>query len=366
MMCFVFRFAVVVLFLSTLCPVAAEDIKPAVDNLIRPLIDEKRTVGVVVGILNGEETRVFGYGRMVKEFDRAPNGDTVFEIGSITKVFTATILADMVLKGEVKLEDPVRLYVPEDARIPTSGTREITLLDLATHRSGLPRMPANFHLSELRNRANPYKNYDADMMFRFLSVFQLPRGIDERYEYSNLGYALLGYALTRKAGKSYEELVLERVCRPLGLGDTTQTFSPGRKARLARGYTQDLKATLNWDLEAFAAAGGLRSTTNDMLRFMKANLGLTETKLGPALEMAQKPRRPAQSRWTRMGLGWHISLLHGTEYNVINHNGGTGGYHSYLGFVKETKTGVVILANSPWYTDPVALQVLRLLDSGQE
>ena len=157
----------------------------------------------------------------------------MFEIGSITKVFTAAILADMVARGQVRLDDPVAQLLPATVKVPSRNGRRITLLDLATQSSGLPRLPTNF---APKDSANPYADYGDQQLYDFLSGYELPRDPGATYEYSNLGMGLLGHALARKAGMSYEQLVSRRVLAPLGMKETAITLSPALRPRLVPGH----------------------------------------------------------------------------------------------------------------------------------
>lgn len=342
--------------------VRADDFKPQIDQTIRSLIEEKKTLGVAVGILTqNEPAKAFGYGKVAQKSDKEPDGDTIFEIGSITKVFTALLLSDMAAEGLVKLDDPVRLYLPDNVKVPTRGGKEITLLDLATHRSGLPRLPTNFVYSQMRSASNPYAHYTPQLMFAFLSGYELPRGIGSKYEYSNFGFGLLGYALARKANRSYEELVVKRICEPLKMKDTRITLSPELRARLAEGHTTGGKVAANWDFDTLAGCGALRSSVSDLLIFAAANLGRIKTPLLSAMETCHAERGDSDVKTVRMGLGWHSLHPQGTEQKVIWHNGGTGGYHSYLGFIKESQTAVVVLSNSTTSIDAQALRILKAI-----
>ena len=205
----------------------------AIKAILQSRVDSKQAVGIVVATLDHGRTNIYTAGSSGAP-GVALDGNTEFEIGSITKVFTASVLADMVAKGEVKLDDPVAKYLPTSVKIPTRNGRQITLLDLATQSSGLPRMPDNLHP---KDEANPYADYTVDQMYSFLSSYQLPRDIGSKYEYSNLGVGLLGHALALRAGKSYEDLVTERILRPLGMNDTRITLSPSMKSRLAPGHS---------------------------------------------------------------------------------------------------------------------------------
>ena len=342
----------------------AADLKSQIGEVIQPFIGEKKNVGIAVGIIRGEERQVLGCGRQSLETDKQPDGNTLFEIGSITKVFTTLLLADMAEDGLVNLDDPVRLYLPKDVVVPTRGGKEITLFHLATHTSSLPRMPTNFLASQFRDWTNPNAHYTTELMYLFLSAHKLSRDIGTKYEYSNFGVALLGHVLARRANMDYEQLVVRRICDPLGMGDTRITLSPQQRLRLAEGHSRRGKPVANWDLNAIAGAGALRSSVNDLLTFLSANLGLTKTDLLSAMETCHAARSEAGRKGSRVGMGWHILEPPANDKRIIWHNGGTGGYCSYIGFIKETRTGVVVLSNSANSVDAAGIRILKLLNPG--
>ena len=212
--------------------------REAIDLYVRPLVDGEYCQAVVLG-------RVFGYGKKSAQDEARPDGDTVFEIGSATKVFTALLLVDMVRRGEVSLDDPVQKFLPDDVKVPKKGEQPITLDHLASHRSGLPRMPDNF---TPKDPANPYADYSVKQMYEFLSRCQPAREAGEAFEYSNLGAGLLGHALARRAGKTYEALVVERICKPLGMSDTAVTLKQPTRSRLAPGHDAAGEPASNWDI----------------------------------------------------------------------------------------------------------------------
>jgi serine-type D-Ala-D-Ala carboxypeptidase/endopeptidase len=302
---------------------------------------QHQSVGIVVGIIGREGRRVIAYGHLEKEDSRPVNGDTIFEIGSETKVFTALLLADMVQGGEVALHDPVAKYLPANVKMPERNGRSITLVDLATHTSGLPRLPQNL---SPKDPSDPYADYSVEQLYEFLAGYQLTRDIGSQYEYSNLGGGLLGHVLALRGGMSYEALVESRICAPLGMSSTRITLTPEMKARLAKGYDAAMEPAENWDLPTLAGAGALRSTANDMLIFMAANLGYTKTSLAPALAAMLQVRRPTGQAGLEIALGWHILSANGKE--IAWHNGGTGGYRSYMGFDPKARGGVVLLSNA--------------------
>jgi len=312
----------------------------AIHRILAERIDVQRQgVGLVVGVVDAAGRRVVSHGVRAKGDARALDGDTVFEIGSITKVFTALLLSDMVARGEAALDEPVAALLPPEVRVPERGGKAITLIDLATHTSALPGLPTNF---APKDALNPYADYTVDQLHTFLGEYALIRDIGSRYEYSNLGAGLLGHALSRRAGQSYEALVATRITRPLGLKDTVITLSPAQRTRMAQGHDASGQPTPNWDLPTLAGAGALRSTANDMLTFLAAEMGLTATPLRSAMDAQLVPRRPAGGPMA-IALGWHVIKAGGRE--VVWHNGGTGGYRSFIGFDPKTRVGVVVLAN---------------------
>ena len=313
-----------------------------------------KAVGIVAGLVDATGERFTTTGATAPGGTVAPDADTIFEIGSITKVFTSLVLADMVVRGEVRLDDPVAKFLPKTVRVPGREGREITLLDLSNQVSGLPRLPDNLKPAD---PGDPYADYGPARLYEFLSGYTLTRGIGEKYEYSNLGVGLLGHALALKAGVSYEELVRRRVLEPLGMTDTTMTLTEAQERRLAKGTGPSLQPVKNWRLDALAGAGALRSTGRDMLKFLTAAMGLRETPLRPAFDLMLEKRRPTGTPDLDIAMGWHIWTKYGTE--IVWHNGGTGGYRSFAGFVPKTKTGVVVLCNTSFGVDDLGLHALE-------
>jgi len=256
-------------------------------------------------------------------------------------VFTALLLANMAERGEVALRDPVVKYLPPGTKMPERNGRSITPVDLATHTSGLPRLPTNM---SPKDPNNPYADYSVKQLYEFLSTYQLSRDIGSQYEYSNLGGGLLGHALALRAGMSYEDLVESRICAPLGMNSTRITLTPEMKGRLAGGHNAALETVENWDLPTLAGAGALRSTANDLLTFVAANLGYTKSPLASAMAAMLKERRPTGQPGLEVALGWHIFTTGGKE--IIWHNGGTGGYRSFMGLDPKARVGVVVLSNA--------------------
>jgi len=315
------------------------DLQARVDALARPFVEGEVVTGMVVGIVKDGERHVFGYGRVRPGEDGAPDGRTVYEIGSVSKVFTGILLADLVREGVVRLDQPVDELLPEGVRAPSRDERRITLRDLSTHTSGLPRMPSNF---EPADPADPYADYDAERLLAWLKDAKLERVPGERYGYSNLGVALLGYALTRAAGEPYEVLLRKRILDPLGMADTAVVPTEAMRARLAPGTTADGAPAPGWDLGVFVAAGGIRSTVDDLLTFLEANLEDAETPLAASMATARAEHAAPGGHGVRMGLGWHFGSAPGGRW----HNGQTGGYHAHVGLLLDDGIGIVVLANT--------------------
>jgi D-alanyl-D-alanine-carboxypeptidase/D-alanyl-D-alanine-endopeptidase len=317
---------------------------------VEKAVQERIAVGtyqtLVFGVVDGDKSEVVAFGKL--DDGKAPDGDTVYEIGSITKTFTATLLAQAALSGRVTLDTPVAQLLP-DFKIPSRGGREITLGELGTQHSGLPPMPSNFLP---RDPANPYADYDAAKLKAFLAGYQLQRDPGATYEYSNLGFGLLGYALAQWEHKTYGAVTDEEILNPLGMTMSGTAFTDAMRAHLAPGHDDTGKAAKSWDIDVLAGAGAVRSTANDMLRYLKVNMGIDQSPLAAAMKLAQQPRSE-MAKTLRIGLGWMT-----TDKGIVWHNGMTGGYRSFLGFTAEGRRGVVILANTAVDADDLGFATL--------
>jgi len=360
--------AILALILLPPLALGAEADRSAIDELVKPFVKDKPYLALVVGITRPAGHQVCGYGQADLEGkQQVPDGATVFEIGSITKIFTGTLLADQVLLGVVRLDDPVQKYLPDDLVVPRRDHRAISLLHLATHTSSLPVQPPTIGLLALvsKDPANPYGEYDEARLRRTLADLKLSRPIGSRFEYSNLGVGLLGHALAHaaKAG-SYEDLLVERLAKPLGMADTRLRLSAEQTRRFAPGHNKEGKKTSPWTFARLEACGGLRSTAHDLLLFADAAMGRQKTPLAESFRMAQQPWRetflgPLKDQsiglcWFRETLPWRKGNL-----NWLWHNGGTGGFRSFLGLVPAKKLGVVLLSNSPHNLDALGVAILR-------
>ena len=328
--------------------------KTSLDAVLKERVDSGKGVGIVAAILEADgSSTVSAYGKSGP--DALPlDADSVLEIGSITKVFTAAILADMAERGEVKFDDPVEKFLPAGVTVPRRGDRQITLQDLATHTSGLPRLPNNMAPA---NPLDPYVDYTADRLYAFLKSYELTRDIGALHEYSNLGAGLLGHALALRAGKSYEALVKERVLDPLGMTRTAITLTPWMKQHLALGHNAAGVVVANWNVGVLAGAGGLRSTANDMLRFARANLPGASGRLPRLMQQMHEIRKKDVRPDLSQALGWLVR--HRGGQSVVWHNGGTGGYRSWMGFDPNARRAAIVLANSQHGADDLGFRLLE-------
>lgn len=349
-----------------------------ITNQIKALIDErvdknKTNAAMVIGFVDPNGTQFYGHGKMSNTSNATVDQNTVFSIGSITKVFTTTLLADMVNKGLINLDDPIEMYLPSNVTVPQYNNSKITIEHLATHTSGLPEFPDNFcpsfdpaktevvdSLQYRKDLIDCAKNYTFDQFYLGLSNTQIPREPGSKVEYSTFGIGLLGHILTLKSNmSSFDNLLDHTILDVLGMNDTSFGLSDSQKSRLAVGHLNGQKLPLLDMPSPIAPGGALHSTASDMLKFLSANMGLIKTKLDGAMQESHLIRYstgqilPNNLQTSDMngnigvyvGLGWFISTNFGHE--VIWHNGATvGGYNAYMAFNPTTERGIIILCNT--------------------
>jgi CubicO group peptidase (beta-lactamase class C family) len=322
------------------------------DAVVGRAVDEGTIVGAEVLVVTPDGWSARGYGWATAS--RRPDEVTVFELGSISKVFTGTLLADMALRGEVALLEPARDLLPGRLRMPPSS-RPITLLDLATHMSGMPRLPPNMKRA---NKKDPYADFDVDDLWAALEQTRLEREPGVAKEYSNYAVGLLGQLLVHRAdADGYLELLDERVLGPLGMTDTAVELSSEQEARFAWAHDKHKVRTSPWAIPALAGAGGLRSTARDMARFVQGYLR-ADSPIAAAAQVALTPRNiPGEGKWDQ-GLGWVVAR----DRSVAWHNGATGGFHTWLGLDLEGRLGVLVLCNTQrGEVDEWGMKILRRL-----
>lgn len=330
-------------------PARAPAIPPNIQSTASALVDGGYAPSIVIAVTDGDGHEFFALGKTATD-GRPVDEETVYEIGSITKVFTSLLLAAAVERGDVVLDDPIQELMPDGVTVPSRGSRHITPADLARHCSGLPRLPANMAF----DMNDPYAQYGSKELYAFLNDYELRADIGSVYEYSNLGAGLLGYAVSLHERGTYDEVLTRRVCAPLGLRHTRVSLTSEMKNHLARGHAADAAEPIgNWHFDALAGCGALRSTAADMIRFVEANLRPDSTALEQAIRLTHQGRFDTGTSGVSVALGWHVTNRHGVE--VLWHNGGTGGYHSFCGFEPATGKGIVVLANSTYNIDPLGM-----------
>lgn len=286
-----------------------------------------------IAFIDGERVSYYGIIRKNDSLFYQDNYKSVFEIGSVSKVFTSTLLAKLVVSESIKLDQSINHLSP----VSLGNPEKITLKELANHTSGLPRLPSNLNLFFV-DQSNPYKDYGAKKLESYLSSnFSLASSPGEKYAYSNLGTGLLGYLLSIKTGKSYETLLQEMITEVYTMPSTT-TIEDAVKDRLVNGLNASGKVTSNWDMNVLVGAGGILSTVEDLSQFALAQFDSSNE----ALQLTQKENFRVNENM-QMGLGWHI--LDRQENKWLWHNGGTGGYSSSFTLNKTEKKGVIILSN---------------------
>ncbi len=336
---------------SPAVPGAAFAAAPPSSAEIQTLLDQRAAgapgTGIVVGIVDGDTTAIYKAGTTGTA---APLDEhTQFEIGSVTKTFTATILASMVIDHSVALSDPVQRYVPGNVHVPSRDGKQITLLELATQHSGLPRMPSNI---EPKDPNDPYADYSLAQLYAFLNGYKLPRDPGAKFEYSNLGLGLLGDVLASRAHTTYAQLLRSRVLEPLGMNDTAIVAPGDRPALMATGHDADGDVVKPWSFAAIAPAGAIRSDVVDMLRYVRCNMG--QGPLASTCLFAQQPRDTFPGN--RIGLVWWT----GAVRPVVHHGGDTTGFHASVAISPDHRRGVVVLASGG---DPVDGLATHLIDA---
>ncbi|HTH82620.1 MAG TPA: serine hydrolase domain-containing protein [Mucilaginibacter sp.] len=328
-----------------------------VDTVARAYIQQSNTVGLTIGIIKDGKISTYNYGETKRGNNRLPTTSTIYEIASISKTFTAAILAWYVNEGKLHLNDRITKYLP-DSVAANPELQKITLTNLSNHTSGLPGLPSNFNAQRPYDPLNPYKYYTSQLLYTYLKNCRLKNEPGRVYAYSNLAVALLGNILERVSGKTYEQLVEEIICKPLGMNTTVQHLYPMISTRMTSVYNETGKETPVWDFNVLVAHGGLKSTIDDMLLYAKANMYKSNTKLSKAFELAHQVTFAGGENF-KLCLGWHIIDIDGVNYYY--HNGGTYGSSSYLAYNTEKNLAVIVLSNAVESTDIVGNDIIKKL-----
>lgn len=332
------------------------DLQARVDKFCNKYIADGKSVGLCVGIIQGDTVYIKGYGYTDKTTRKVPDANTIFEIGSISKVFTAEMTQLLVEQGQLQWSDSISMHLPQGVKLPVADST--TLQHLATHTSGFPRLPESW-FSAMTNECDPYSTLTTQHLLDYLQhATDKRKPGPDAYDYSNLGMGLLGHILEWKTDKPYDSLLQTLICRPLGLTHTTSNYVVDT-ANFATGYDEQAKPTCHWQFPIIPGAGALRSDMNDMIRFLQANIR-NSTALEQSLHRTQEP--VAEYPGGQMGLGWHIDKTEGAllgVWDIIWHNGGTGGFRSYMGYDPATKRGIVVWANQS--SDDLDVLAIKLM-----
>jgi D-alanyl-D-alanine-carboxypeptidase/D-alanyl-D-alanine-endopeptidase len=317
---------------------AAEEFTNAIAAYLQQCVHAEIPNGcIVVGMVDENGSSVVSCGKLENGTDQEVNGDTVFAIRSMTVAFTGLLLQDMIERAQMKLDDPVAMYLPKSVKMPIYHGKEITLRHLAAETSGLLRPDDGYLDSDPRRADNPLADFTIEKMYAYLSGYKLTQAPGAKRVHGGVQMGLLGHAIALKAGTNYESLVVNRICRPLKMDSTRFTLTPDLKSRLAIGHSQLGYAMPTLDWGAQMPLGGLNSTADDLLKFVSANLGLLPSSLTPLME----------KNMTNLGFASRGG-------GIVWFNGG-GHYRSYAGFDKTRRRGVVVLSNSDGFIDAISL-----------
>ncbi|MEC7987405.1 MAG: serine hydrolase domain-containing protein [Myxococcota bacterium] len=337
--------------------------KEKVDAMATPLTQDGWMTALSIALIHPNGVEYYNYGTLKKGADGQPNQNSIYEIGSVSKVFTGLLLADQVQKGKVPLNEPLSSWALPDWTLPSKDGEAFSALHLTTHTSGLPRLPAEFAPP---NMQNPYADFSAaDFKSNLEQKVELVTKPGETFLYSNIGAGLLGYSLTQSTGMTYEELVLQTIAAPLEMNDTSVIVPLEKQGQVAQGYGMMGEPVPDWDFPAIVGTGELNSSTEDLVRFLLVQFDPPKSALGRAIAMTQERRFPIAkgsegSDKSAIGMGWHI----GTDAtpNLIWHTGGTGGARSFVGFDPQEKLGIVVLSTnpSPFY-DALGISLYQML-----
>jgi serine-type D-Ala-D-Ala carboxypeptidase/endopeptidase len=329
-------------------------------------------VSIVVGVITPNGTQVSGYGNISRSNHTTVDGDTIFDIGSLTKLFVGVSLMDMVNQGLVKLDDPLEKYLPANVTVPTYQGHKITLQDLVTHTSGLPYFPPGWCNPKCFNT-----NYTTQEVYQFISNSSLATRPGVKDVYSNIGAGILGHALSLKAGVPLEQLIKDRILNVLGMNSsgiamnaTGVSVPEDIKSRFAKGHMAGNESNLVFLPQAVQGAGAMYSTVNDLLKFLSANMGLIDTKLNDAMQESRTIRHPVtEFQLPFVDPSGHESPAHGyvgSDWNIqtdlgktiIWRNGGIDGYNSLIAFNPDKQLGVAILC-SCFNTDVPPIEIIN-------
>lgn len=339
-------------------------VRKEVDKLADFYLDDEGNVGLIIGLITDTAQAVIPYGSVKKDTLISPDVHTLYEIGSLTKLFTSLTILEMDKAGKLSLQDPLSKFLPDSINALNQHLKNITIDDLLVHTSGLPKRPYNLNLV-MKDKENPYAEYGIPDMLEYLSIYKPNTSKNASpYKYSNLAYGVLGYIVHQIEGKSIDECISSYCASPLGLRSSQMVLSETEEKRLAEGHMFNGEPTGNWTYSSMEASSGMYSNMADLMTFMTYQLDADSSSLFESIKLSHLPQAETNLKRISIGYGWHV-IDRGRKYEkVYTHNGGTSGYRSYIAFIKETHTAVIILSNSANRVDDIGIQILELINYG--
>ena len=329
----------------------------------------KATPAYLIGVQLGDSSYVFPYGYTSKTKGSIPQSDHLFEIGGLSKSFTALLSGILMNEGMIHPDSSINFYLPEQFQNPTAN--QVTVLDLIQHTTELPRLPIGIGLKE-KDPANPFGHYTkhdlltyyADVDFHLIKSLSSKKSHKKQYKYSHTNYAILEVVLEQVSNQTYEQLLRKYIFQPCGMDQSgVHDFTTENRNKIVKGHTLGGQPTPPWQMRSFAGSEGIKSSMNDLLKYMRASLKNKTHRLGPILAHNQQPLiKTDMAKHIYGGNGWHV-ITNKNYHDIVMHSGSTTGYRSFMGFVSESETGVVILANSPHSMNGLGLLILRMINN---
>ncbi len=326
-------------------------------------IDLKKggTPGLIAGLIDGDSTYIVDYGSTNLDSMVRITENTVFEIGSLSKVFTMSLLSVLVHEGLLNLDDPVNKWVPEDYMNRKIGD-ELKVSDLVNHTAGFPRLPKDFGLKQ-SNPDDPYSDYTKDDLLTYYATFPFKDRKAGKYVYSHINFAIVEIVCEQASGKSYARLLKEKIIEPLSMENTYLGITEKVIANSAQGYTVSGRKVNQKTYSSFEGSMGIKSTLHDLLILVRTHLGLIHEEYKNIFSDNLKSYVSTGIRESvSVGNAWHI-LEHKKYYDVIVHPGRISGHQVTIHFVPETRTGVVVMANSDSSLDNLGYMMLALVNN---
>lgn len=339
-------------------------VRKEINKVVKDYMNEDGNVGLIIGIITDTAEAIIPFGSIQKDTLITPQHNTRYEIGSLTKLFTALTILEMDKIGKLSLEDPLSKFLPDSIVEVNANLKNLSINELLIHTSGLPKRPYNLNLI-MKDKENPYAEYDLEDMMEYLSIYRPNTSKDAAtYKYSNLAYGVLGYIMTQVEGISEDECIQKYCTSVLEMYDSKIKLSEQEEESLAEGHMFNGEWTANWTYKSMEASSGMYSNVSDLMTFVNYQLDSDSCALSESIERSHLPQAETNLKRISIGYGWHV-IDRGRKYeNVYTHNGGTSGYRSYIAFIKETHTAVIVLSNSANRVDDIGIQILELINYG--